>query len=80
MRGKIAPMNSRDWARPVSTKTRKCVPPILTQREVDSDQDGLMSYGTGHTLPLVFLLSSWIFLDPPGPLRCVAQNPRIPAT
>ena len=39
-----------------------------------SDQVGLMSYGTCHTLPPV------VFQDHPGPLRFVAQNPRIPAT
>ena len=48
-----------------------------TQREVESDQDGVMSYGTSHTLPRAVRLSSWIL---PGPFRCVAQNPRIPVT
>ena len=38
-----------------------------------------MSYDTCHTLPPAFLLSSWFYLDPPDPLRCVALNPRIPA-
>ena len=36
----------------------------MTQREVESDQDGLMSYGTCHTLPPAVPLSSWIPLAP----------------
>ena len=31
-------------------------------RKVESDQDGLMSYGACHTLPPVVQLSSWIHL------------------
>ena len=31
-------------------------------------------------LPHTFSGCQVVFLDPPGPLRCVAQNPRIPAT
>ena len=37
----------------------------LVSRKVESDQGGLMSCGTGHTFPPVFLLSSWFFLDLP---------------
>ena len=58
-------MNSRDWQRPVpaSTKTEgKIRTTKLVSRKVESDQGGLMSYGTCHTLPPVFLLSSWFFL------------------
>ena len=40
----------------------------LVSREVESDQGGLVGYGTCHTLPPVFLLSFWFFLDPPDPL------------
>ena len=40
----------------------------LDSRKVESDQDGLMSYGTCHMLPPVFLLSSRFFPDPPDPL------------
>ena len=47
-----------DWVR--TTK--------LDSRKVESDQGGLMSYGTCHTLPPVFLSSSWFFLDHPDPL------------
>ena len=48
-------MNSRDWARPfpASTKTEgKMRTTKLVSRKVESDQGGLMSYGTCHTLPL----------------------------
>ena len=73
--GKNTPKHSRDWAKPVSTKTEeKCVPPISTQRKVEGGQDGLMSQGTCQTLPLVSPCFSFGF---PGFLRCVAQNPRI---
>ena len=70
MRGKSTPKNSRDWA------SRKCVPPIQTQREVESDQDGLMNYGTCPTLLPAVRLSSWIFLDLPRPpsLRCTESE------
>lgn len=60
-------MNSRGWARPVtvSTKTEEKIRATkLLSRKVESDQGGLMSYGTCHTLPPAFLLSSWFFLDP----------------
>ena len=44
----------------------------LVSRKVESDQGGLMSHGFCYTLPPVFLLSSWFFLDPPDPplTRC----------
>ena len=62
-------MDSRDWARPASTKTEEKVRSTkLVSRKVESDQGGLMSYGTCHTLPPAFLLSSWFFVDPPDPL------------
>ena len=44
----------------LTSKTMR--PPILTQREVESDQEGLMSYGTCHTHPPAagcLLASSW---------------------
>ena len=47
----------QDWS-------RKCVAPIMTQREVESDQDGLVSYGTCHALPLAVRLSFWIPMAP----------------
>ena len=54
---------------PASTKTEgKVRTTRLDSRKVESDQGGLMSYGTCHTLPRAFLLSSWFFLDPPDPL------------
>ena len=62
-------MNTQDWARPASTKTEEKVRSTkLVSRKVESDQGGLMSYGTCHTLPPVFLFSSWFFVDPPDPL------------
>ena len=46
-----------------STKTEgKVRTTKLVSRKVESDQGGLMSYGTCHTLPPVFLLSSSFFL------------------
>ena len=57
---------------PVSTKTEeKRRTTKLVSRKVESDQGGLMSYGTCHTLPPDFLL--------PDPHRRVALKPRIPA-
>ena len=41
---------------------------ILVSRKVESDQGGLVSKGTSHTLPPVFLLPSWFFLDHPEPI------------
>ena len=61
-------MNSRDWARPVSTKIEEKIRTTkLDSRKVESDQGGLMSYGTYHTLPPAFCClpgSSWIPLTP----------------
>ena len=53
---------------PASAKTEgKVRTTKLVSRKVESHQGGLMSYGTCHTLPPVFLLSSWFFLDPLTP-------------
>ena len=53
---------------PASTKTDgKVCSTKLVSRKVESDQGGLMSYGTCHTLPAVFLLSSGLFPVPPDP-------------
>ena len=59
-------MNSRDWARPVSTKTEEKIRTTkLDSRKVESDQGGLMSsvFATRFT-PLSCCLpgSSWIAL------------------
>ena len=53
-------MNRQDWRD--GSRPRK-----LVSRKVESDQGGLMSCGTCHTIPPVFLLSSWFFLDPLDP-------------
>ena len=59
-------MNSREWARRVSTKTEEKIRTTkLDSRKVESDKGG--RYGTCHTLTPAFLLSSWFFLDPPDP-------------
>ena len=51
-----------------STKTEgKVRTTKFVSRKVESDQGGLMIYGTCHTLPPVFLLSSCFFLDPLTP-------------
>ena len=56
---------------PDQHRRRKCVPPILNQRGVESDQDGLMTYGTCHTLPPAVRLFSWI---PWPPSLCCTES------
>ena len=60
-------------ARPVSTKTEaeKAHHHSRLKREVESNQDGLMSYGTCHTLPPAVRLSSWI---PWHPSLCCTET------
>ena len=53
-------------------QSRPGLKPVQKQREVESNQDGLMSYCTCHTLPPAVLLSSWI-LWPPS-LRCTESE------
>ena len=59
-------MNSRDWqdrSRPRPSLKENVRTTKLVSRKVESDQGGLMSYGICRTLPPIFLLSYWFFLD-----------------
>ena len=69
MRGKTVPKNSRDWARPVSTKTEaECAPPFLTQREDSSEDFSELNSENLHQQQPVFLFPVFLL-----EIRCTAH-------